>query len=80
MADPTLILTPEVLAEDGKNRVTRTGFQAGTASALIVVGRWVAQQFGWSGNLDPEVVLALSGLLTTLGAWITNRKRIGGQI
>jgi hypothetical protein len=73
------VFTPEVMRQDGQNRIARTGVQSGVAGALIVVGLWVAHQAGWRGDMPPEVVAASGFLLTTLGAWFTNRSRLRGE-
>jgi len=74
-----LEITPEMVRQDGQNRVARTGVQSGAAGAIVIVGLWIAHQAGWNGDMPAEVVASTTFLLTTAGSWLTNRARINGQ-
>lgn len=80
MADPTIQITPDLIKADGQNRVASTAGQAGTAGFVVVVGLWVAHQVGWNGDMPAEVVVAVTGLLTSAASLLKNRRRLGGQL
>ncbi len=80
MADPTIQVTPDLIRQDGQNRVASTAGQAGTAGFVVVVGLWVAHQAGWNGDMPAEVVVAVTGLLTSLASVFKNRARLSGQL
>lgn len=78
MADP--IFTPEQIKQDGQNRVASTAGQAGTAGFVVVFGLWFARQLGWHGEMPPDVVIALTGLLTTAASVLKNRRKLRGEL
>lgn len=79
MTPPKPVFTPEMVKADAQTRIAKTAGQAGGATALVVVGQWVAQQIGWSGELPVEVFGALVTLFTIAGAWVTNLGRLRGE-
>lgn len=68
--------TPEQVAEDGRNRVSRTASQGGVAAATVTIGELVAQQAGWHGALPTPVSAAIIVVLTATGSYLMNRRRI----
>lgn len=74
-----MTFTPEQIKADGQNRVAKTAGQAGGATAVVIVGQWLAQQLGWHGELPTEVFGALVTLLTIVAAWVTNLGRLRGE-
>lgn len=72
-------ITPDLIKEDGQNRIARTGQQVGLAGSVVVVGEWVAQQAGWGGTLPTYVSAAMVAILTGIGSWWMNRKRLKGK-
>lgn len=79
MTTPTLKITPEVAKADGQGRVASTGVQAGGAAALVTVGEWLAQQFGWDGSLPTAVAASTILLLTIAASWFKNRAKLRGE-
>lgn len=71
--------TPEVIKADGQARVAKTAGQAGGATALVIVGEWVAHQVGWTGELPTEVFGAFVTILTIAAAWFSNLGRLRGE-
>lgn len=69
-------ITPELVREDAKSRVAKTGGQVGGATAVVTVGTWVAHQFGWQGEMPIEVSGALVTLLTIVASYLTNLSRL----
>lgn len=78
--NPTVELTPEVIKQDGQNRVAKTAGQVGGASSVVVVGLWVAHQIGWHGDMPPEVVAATIALLTGAAGYLTNLSKLRGRV
>ena len=75
---PEPVFTTEQIAEDGRNRVARTTGQVTVPAALVVIGEWLAQEVGWDGNLETAVSGAMVVVLTSLAAYLVNRKKITG--
>lgn len=76
----TLEITPEVVREDGVNRIARSSGQFSAAGATVVVGVWLASALGWDGEVPPDVRTALEVLLAIGVAWWTNRHRLRGDV
>lgn len=69
-------ITSELIREDAKSRVAKTGGQVGGATALVTVGEWVAGQAGWHGELPVVVAGAMVTLLTIAASYLTNLSRL----
>lgn len=76
----TFEVTPAIVKEDGQNRIAKTTGQAGVAGAVVIVASWLAQQVGWDGELPLEVSTSITFLLTSAAAWLTNRRRLRGEV
>lgn len=76
----TATFTPEVIREDGQNRIARTTAQGGAGAAVVIVGEWLAHEIGWDGELPTAVASAIVVLLGTIAAWWTNRGRLRGEV
>jgi hypothetical protein len=70
------MFTPEQVAEDGRNRVSRTAGQGGVAAAIVTIGEWVTQQAGWHGSLPTAISAAMIVVLTAASSYLANRRRI----
>lgn len=73
------LFTPEQVKADGQSRVAKTAGQVGVSSAVVAVGLWLAHQAGWHGDMPPEVVGAVTTLLTAGAAFFTNRSKLRGE-
>lgn len=67
---------PEVIREDGRNRVDRTTGQVTTGAALVTVGEWLAQQLGWDGSVPTVVAGAIVVLIARAASRWSNRERL----
>lgn len=75
------LFTPEQIAEDGRNRVAKTGLQAGGLAAplmLIVVNALKARHV-LHGELSTELTLAYQAVLTVVFAAAMNFRRLRGK-
>jgi hypothetical protein len=72
----TLEVTPEVVKEDGVNRVVRTGAQVTVAASILTVGEWIVQQAGWDGNIPTRVRDAMVVVLALVVAYVMNRAKV----
>lgn len=78
MAEPTF--TPAQIAEDGRNRVTKTGGQVGIAVPIVGLAQALCQSRGWlHGELDPVVFGYWVAIVTVILAGLTNIGRLRGQ-
>lgn len=73
------LFTPQQVKEDAQNKVVRTYGQSGIASAVVIVGLWVAHQFGWNGEMPTEVSAGFITLLTGAAAALTNLRKLRGK-
>lgn len=72
-------ITPELIREDGANRIKGTGAQNGVALAVVTVGTYAAWKLGLLETMEdlPIVVHdAIVLLLTVSASYITNRPRL----
>lgn len=80
MTAPKPLFTPEQIAEDGRNRLGRTMGQVTVPGAVVTVLDYALQRWANEPALPPAVVSALVVILTALAAYLTLRKRIGGEV
>lgn len=73
--------TAAQISEDGHNRVSRTGSQAGVALLVTIVVRYFIIRYVGKQHLPPDEVLdALQALVTIGWARWANRERIRGTL
>lgn len=80
MAEAKPLFTPEQIAEDGRNRLGRTMGQVTVPGALVTVLDYALQRWANEPALPPHVVASLVVILTAVAAYVTLRKRIGGEV
>ena len=72
--------TPEVIKADGQARVAKTAGQTGGATAVTIVGQYIAMKAGaLDEQLPTEVFGAIVTILTIAAAWFTNLGRLRGE-
>lgn len=73
--------TPEMISEDGRNRVSRTASQAiGGGSGTVLLLNYLFERYLKAHQPPVEVLIVLVGLVATAWSRWSNRKRISGHL